>query len=59
MLLSSQNFHNNKELARIVDISVNEDGKNVIDKMHQVGSQYRNKPIQQSDMESMNLSKEL
>lgn len=38
MLLSSQNFHNNEELTKMMKIEQSADGKSIIDKMHEVGA---------------------
>lgn len=59
MLLSSQNFHQNEELTKLMKIDKQNDGKNVIDKMHELSDKYKNKIITVDLLSKLHLSTDL
>jgi len=59
MLLSSQNFHQNEELTKLMKIDKQNDGKNVIDKMHELSDKYKNKTITDDLLSELHLSTDL
>jgi hypothetical protein len=59
MLLSSQNFHQNEELTKLMKIDSKQEGKNVIDKMHELSTQFKNNVITDQEISKLNLSTDL
>lgn len=59
MLLSSQNFHQNEELTKLMKIDSKQEGKSVIDKMHELSTQFKNKNITDQEISQLNLSTDL
>jgi len=59
MLLSSQNFHQNEDLTKLMKIDSKNDGKSVIDKMHELSDKYKNKAIKAEEISELNLSQDL
>lgn len=59
MLLSSQNFHQNEELTKLMKIDSKQEGKSIIDKMHELSTQFKNKNITDQEISQLNLSTDL